>query len=344
MTTTGNIILGFNLLCLSAIAAGTFALFLNKMRTYKLEQMWSLSFLIGYLVIPIGILSLVLPSWPTLLTPLQGKIIPIILMGTGWGIGSLFFINGIKNMGLASGSAIIFGVAIALGALFPLMRKWDSISGFSQLLLIFGICICIAGVTIVSIAAGKKENIKCSGQDSGKTLNPSKGIAGCFVSGALSACSNIGYDLTEPVLIAAGEPGIDLIWISVVRWIPLYISAFSLVLCYSVIKITRNRSWRNFIMPGARHDLLIILVIGVLLTVGQIPYGAATIYLGKLGTSAGWAVYISLTVIVANIGGFLRGEWKAAPRRLFWVLICGIGVLISGVIIIAIGNNLFNNF
>ncbi len=346
MSTTGNVIIGFNLICLSALAGGTFALLLDKMRTYKLEHMWSLSFMIGYLLLPLGILSLAVPEWPMLLRSLQGSIIPIVAMGLGWGIASLFFVNGIKNMGLSSGYAIIFGVAIALGSSIPLVRRWGIISSSSRIVILLGICICIAGVVLSSIAAGRKETGQGSdvvgkliNRQNGKLVTPIKGIAGCVVSGALSACANIGFDLTEPILLNAQKIGVPAIWTSIVRWMPLYFSGFTIVLCYSLIKITRDRSWHCFIKPGSWKDLLTVLIIAVLLTTGQIPYGAGTFYLGKLGTSVGWAVYMSLSVVVANIAGFIRGEWKSAQRGPFLMLIGGICVLIAGVIVIAFGNS-----
>ena len=54
----------------------------------------------------------------------------------------------------------------------------------------------------------------------------------------------------------------------------------------------------------------------------------STRYLGRLGDSAGWAIYEITIVLAANIAGLMMGEWKRASRLAVSVLASGVFVLI----------------
>ncbi|MBT3272485.1 MAG: hypothetical protein HN368_04980 [Spirochaetales bacterium] len=331
----GTVGIGLNLIFLSALANGTFALLLTRRKTYRLEHMWSAAFLLGYFAFPVVFISIYSPGWTMLLQGLGSRTFIIIFLGAGWGVASLFFVKGISTMGLSSGYAIIFGVAIALGSAIPLIRQWTFTSSHSRTLILVGIGVCITGVILSSIAASKKQPVNRTE----KSNTPLRGISACIISGALSACANIGYDLTGHVVTNAQRLGIGTLSMSITRWIPIYVGGCAVVLCYSSFKITRARTWNLFVSKGFVPDLLAVLVIAILLILGQVPYGAGTYFLGRLGVSVGWAVYISLSIIVANISGFLRGEWNAAPGGHANILIAGILLLIVGVVIITWGNN-----
>jgi len=67
-------------------------------------------------------------------------------------------------------------------------------------------------------------------------------------------------------------------------------------------------------------------------------FGAST--LGSLGVVVGWVLFMSSVIIVGNLWGVWRGEWKGAPRRARTLLNGGLVVLILAIIIVAISNTL----
>jgi L-rhamnose-H+ transport protein len=74
-----------------------------------------------------------------------------------------------------------------------------------------------------------------------------------------------------------------------------------------------------------------------LLWIGAVAiYGVSTRYLGRLGDSAGWAIYQIAMVLTANIGGVIAGEWKGASRDSLIVLSSGILVLILATVTTAL--------
>ena len=43
-------------------------------------------------------------------------------------------------------------------------------------------------------------------------------------------------------------------------------------------------------------------------------YGAGAARLGRWGVVVGWPLFISLSIVMGNLWGLWRGEWKGAPR------------------------------
>ena len=63
-------------------------------------------------------------------------------------------------------------------------------------------------------------------------------------------------------------------------------------------------------------------------------------YLGKLGTSVGYASMMSCSLLVANLMGFMTNEWKGAGRQAHGWLYKGLALLMLGIVALTIGNNL----
>jgi hypothetical protein len=62
--------------------------------------------------------------------------------------------------------------------------------------------------------------------------------------------------------------------------------------------------------------------------------------LGRIGTSVGWAINISASLIVANLFGFATGEWRAAPWNSTRWILAGLAILIAAMGILGYGNSM----
>ena len=82
------------------------------------------------------------------------------------------------------------------------------------------------------------------------------------------------------------------------------------------------------------------VLMGAIWFVATIPYGMGAYYLGRLGTSVGWAVNIASSLIVANMFGFITGEWTHASTRSTRTLYVGLVVLIGAIILLATGSSM----
>jgi L-rhamnose-H+ transport protein len=60
-------------------------------------------------------------------------------------------------------------------------------------------------------------------------------------------------------------------------------------------------------------------------------YGIAAHQLGRLGDSAGWAIYQITMVVTACAAGVLSGEWRRASKRSVGIFTAGIVTLILAI-------------
>ena len=92
--------------------------------------------------------------------------------------------------------------------------------------------------------------------------------------------------------------------------------------------------------PDAAHDWGMGVLMGVIWFVATIPYGMGAYYLGRLGTSVGWAMNIALSLLVANIFGFITGEWNEASGRSIRRLYAGLSILLCSIVLLAAGSSM----
>jgi hypothetical protein len=113
----------------------------------------------------------------------------------------------------------------------------------------------------------------------------------------------------------------------------------ALLLWFGGLQIRRG-TWRKNFGPHAAHDWMMGVLMGAIWFVATIPYGMGAYYLGRLGTSVGWAVNIAFSLVVANIFGFLTREWTGAPKRSLRTLYSGLTVLIAAIVLLAVGSSM----
>ena len=67
-------------------------------------------------------------------------------------------------------------------------------------------------------------------------------------------------------------------------------------------------------------------------------YDVSRLMVGALGTSVGFAIFQSGSVLIGNGLGFMTGEWKEASSESKRWLAGGLTVLIAGIVVVSIGN------
>ena len=167
-----------------------------------------------------------------------------------------------------------------------------------------------------------------------------RGLMLCLISGVLSACANLGFTFTSEVGVAAQKLGAAGQISGLGSWMLVYWGGFTATLLWFGSQQLRRGTWRNNLGKGASHDFILAVAMGLLWFLAMIPYGMGAYYLGRLGTSVGWAINIAASLIIANSLGFLTGEWKAASAVSRRVLFAGLAVLVGAMVLLAKGNSL----
>jgi hypothetical protein len=62
--------------------------------------------------------------------------------------------------------------------------------------------------------------------------------------------------------------------------------------------------------------------------------------LGRSGNTVGYAIFNASCVCTAIVSGLVTGEWAKASPKARGLLYAGLGAMIAGIIVIAVGNGI----
>lgn len=332
-------VLGFALVFIAAIAGGGLAVPLMKRRKFELENIYIPSTLVMMLILPFIMAAFVAPDWRQALHLAGARTVWAgVAYGFGWGIGAILFGYGVTLAGMSVGYATIMGINTAVGSILPFLVKSPAdLLTRGGLVILLGIAGCVAGVAVCGRAGFLRER-QAGGTE--KRHGFGAALLVCVASGVLSACANLGFAFTSRVGEEAHRLGASPVFSTLASWMPVFWGATaSLLLWFGGLQIKRG-TWRKNVGPDAVYDWLNGVLMGVIWFVATIPYGMGAYYLGRLGTSVGWAVNIASSLVVANIFGFLTREWKGAPARALRTLYAGLSILIAAIVLLAVGSSM----
>lgn len=331
--------LGFALVFVAAIAGGALAVPLKKRRSFELENIYIPATIVMMLVLPFLMAAFVLPHWPQALRASGNTTVWAgAAYGMGWGIGSILFGYGVTLAGMSVGFAIIMGINTAVGSILPFVVKSRAeILTPAGGVILAGIAGCILGVAICGKAGAIRER---QAQAGGQQRRFGAALLICVASGVLSSCANLGFAFTSRVGDEALKLGASPVFSTLASWMPVFWGAtVSLLFWFGGLQIRRG-TWRKNAGPGAAHDWWMGVLMGIIWFLATIPYGMGAYYLGRLGTSVGWAVNIAFSLVVANVFGFMTREWSGAPPRALRTLYSGLGILIAAIVLLGVGSSM----
>jgi len=332
-------VVGFALVFIAALSGGALAVPLKQRRQFELENIYIPSTLVMMLILPFAMAAILMPNWQQAVHAAGAAAVwRGAAFGFGWGVGALLFGYGVTMAGMSVGFATIMGINTAVGSLLPFLVKSPAdLLTSGGLVILLGIAGCVAGVVVCGRGGFLRER-QTGVSDQRRGFG--RALLVCAASGVLSACANLGFAFSSRVGEEAQKLGVSPVFSTLASWMPVFWGAtVALLLWFGGLQIKRG-TWRKNFGPDAAHDWLMGVLMGIIWFVATIPYGMGAYYLGRLGTSVGWAVYMAFTLLVANIFGFITREWTGAPPRAFRTLYAGLSVLVAAIVVLAIGNSI----
>ena len=334
-------LIGMAWILLASVFLGTFALPAKYIKNYAWENTWGAFFFFAMLVVPMGFASLLLKGlWQTYAQVSGGILFWVVALGFLWGCGFCLWGQGLARLGLSLGYALTMGTMALCGSMLPFfLGGAGRASTPGGMVVIAGILVCIAGVAINGIAGMKREKLA---QARGADNNTLTGVIICVLAGLLSSGCNIAYHI-------AGNIGrIDAIavetyhnapWLGgIALWTLIFLGGLISSFGYSVFRLSQQKSWKNFGNAGTGLNLFLVLLMALGHFACLFFYGVGGWKLGALGTSVGFAIFQSGSVLIGNGLGFMTGEWKEASSESKRWLAGGLTVLIAGIVVVSIGN------
>ena len=331
----------------SGILNGSYAAPMKLTRKWEWENIWLMFSVAGFILFPWLFAFLSIPDLLTVYQDADGAAVrAAIFFGAGWGLGSVTFGLGLYMVGLSLGYTLIMGIIAVTGSIIPMLVH-DS-GGFltpGGMVIIAALLIAVGGVVLCGSAGMNREKNQSRNnkQNTGNQSRFKLGLLVCIIAGIFSAMLNFAFDFGADIAVTAktflGEDGSSFRANNAI-WCLTLTGGFVPNLLYCSYLLIKKGSWKKFGAAGTSHYWLWALFMGLIFIGCLMLYGSAASGLGKLGTTVGWLILMSATILTGNFWGIISGEWKNAPGDARRKMTTGSALLIATVILVSLGNYL----
>ncbi len=301
--------------------------------------------------------------------------------GVLWGTGGLTFGLTMRYLGISLGMAVALGFCAAFGTLIPPLFEGEFASKVlgthSGLVILFGVCVCLAGIGVSGLAGMTKENEMSEEQKRAviKEFNFKKGILVATFSGVMSACFSYGLAAGEPIKQITLRHGTAPLWQGLPVLVVVLLGGFTTNFIWCLFLNLRNKTGGQYFgshtgerasgpiietaidAPGeemARHAVLSSLettqaplalnylfcaIAGVTWYFQFFFYTMGESQMGQYKFSS-WTLHMASIIIFSTLWGLALSEWKGASSRAMTFLVLSLAVLVGSTVIIGYGNYL----
>jgi L-rhamnose-H+ transport protein len=335
------IVLAFALVLVAGFFQGTFVLPMTLTKKWEWEHTWAtfsflgmfiFNWILTFIFIP-NIFSVynAVPSW---------DIIVLILFGAGWGIGAILFGLGMDKLGMALGYPIIMGLIASLGSLIPLLIFFPAtLLEPKGLVLLLGTALTIVGIVFCS-KAGASKNPEETDQSNTKRGAFAAGLTIAIFAGILSCFPNVGMAFASNMINAAKDLGTSDTFAGNSVWALFFTIGFAVNFLYCLYLMIQRKNLKDYVNPETGKNIGHGALMAILWIGSFYLYGMSAAMLGKWGVVVGWPLFISLSIVVGNLWGIWKGEWKDAAKSARSLLTRGLVILVVAVIVIGISNSI----
>ena len=317
---------GVVIVMIAGLLNAAFAIPMRYNRHWKWENTWLVFSFWSLLVFPWLFVVLLVAHAGELFGSLTFReLAPALVFGFLWGVAQATFGISIKLLGVSIAIPVVSAIAIILGAFIPLLaRHPEALAGRLGLSLMLSSLFLVAGLVVYARASRMREK--------GSIEKTSRaGLLLAIFTGIVGGALNIGFGLSEGIVNRSEAMGNGPRASTYPVWAVLLAAGFVPNFIYCLYMTRKNKTWLLFTAEGFAPDLLRSVLMAVFWILATTLYGVSTTYMGKFGSSVGYLLYGSFTILFANILGWKAGEWAGASsqsQKTFWA---GMGLVLAGV-------------
>lgn len=323
----------------AGIMLGFYAMPEKFVKNYVFENTWGFCFLFMLWIVP-GILAFTLiDGFAQVLSDVGVPILLKMLIPSFlWGVGMLMWGKAISHIGLSLGFSIFIGTIVFIGSLLPFFIYGLPPANVLTIILA-GIAVILVGIVMNGRAGILREGNNQESKSGGSSMTV--GIVIAVVGGLLCTGFNVANEFGKEAIAVAVQQNGNADWLtSVASMFIVYVSGGLFVIPYFAIQITRKNLWGTFMVAGAAKNISLTALMAILNFTASILFAYSAFVLGKAGGTIGYAIFNTMSVVVAVVGGILTKEWITAGSKAKTSLYIGLAAMIVGVLIIAFGNSL----
>jgi L-rhamnose-H+ transport protein len=247
---------------LGGLASGSFYVPYRGVKHWAWETYWLAGGFFSWIIAPWILASLLTKDLFAVLGQAPASaLFWAFFFGLLWGVGGLTFGLTMRYLGLSLGMAVVLGLCAAFGTLMPPIFRGQF---FTQVLgtssgrvILFGIFVCLAGITAAGLAGISKERIMSSEQKRAaiQEFDLRKGIGVALLSGVMSACFAYGLAAGDPIKALTLQHGTAKLWQGLPVLIVVLVGGFLTNFIWCLILLKRNKTGYQFFNSRIRRDV-----------------------------------------------------------------------------------------
>jgi L-rhamnose-H+ transport protein len=325
---------GIGLILIGGIFAGTYTLPMKFAPRWPWEAIWLVYSLAGLLLIPIAVDVVTIPNVLAVYGGASAESLgATVLFGLGWGIGSVLFGIGVSRLGMSLGFSIILGLTAALGSLVPLVILTPAaIVSLKGLVLLGGLAVIILGIVLCG-AASAESNPSANNAGNGGSRRRT-GLIICIAGGICASMLNLAMAFGQDIGRRAVEAGAKSANASTAILVLAVASGAVSCVAYCTWLLVKKRTFPVLSDSSARRGWWLGALMGALFFGGIYIYGRGSTAMGNWGAIVGWPLFIATTIAVANMLGWITGEWRGRIAKARRYMNTGLLALAVGVVLV----------
>jgi len=276
---------------------------------WRWENTWFAFILVACLAMPAFFVLGFVGHWRAVFAAAPANaLVFAVLFGFAWGFGAICFGRSVERLGVSLANSLVIGLSSALGSLVPLLLAKALHIGAREMTLFAGIVAFLIGVGF----CGRAGRLRSSAAETA-SASPG-GYIFAIAAGIMSAVFNIGYALAQPIADAGMRTGHSAFESTNCIWLLMLAAGSIPNVVYCVYLMRRNQTGYLLFAPKAAGSWGLSAGMGLLWGGSIFLYGAATPRLGDIGPSIGWPLSLAVGLLVANLMGWLLGEWRGVNK------------------------------
>jgi len=331
--------LGIFLAVAAGLMVGNCMLPLNYLRKWRWENAWIIFTLVALVLVPWALAFLRVPNLLSVYSNVNSASFMIpFLFGAGWGVAQVLFGLAVIRAGMALSFAITIGLSAALGSLVPiLLRHPQALVTGRGLVLLLGQVLMVTGVVVCYWAGSRREREQKAEAATATARSYVVGASLAALAGLLAPMLNYALAFGDNLILEALRQNTLRADAPYAVW-PIALAGGAVPnILYPLWLLQRNKTWANFrpVWP----EITLGMIMGLLWMGSVAIYGMATTLLGVLGASIGWSIYQICVIVMANVSGWIAGEWKGVSQGSKLILWSGLLLLAFATVAITYGNH-----
>jgi L-rhamnose-H+ transport protein len=246
---------------LGGLASGSFYVPYKGVKFWAWETYWLAGGFFSWIIAPWILASLLTKDLFAVLEQAPASaLFWAFFFGLLWGVGGLTFGLTMRYLGLSLGMAVVLGLCAAFGTLMPPIFRgvfMSQVVGTSSgRVILFGIFVCLAGISAAGFAGISKERIMTPDQQKTaiQEFDLRKGIAVALLSGVMSACFAYGLAAGDPVKTLTLQHGTPKLWQGLPVLVVVLVGGFLTNFIWCLILLARNKTGYQFFHSRMRED------------------------------------------------------------------------------------------